>query len=129
MFVLNDFVRVLAGFDGDRCDFALEKPIRAGSFELVLTGEREGIAGIAADIELGGEVFGRLRHRVGSEFSGEGRVGERFSSGGVVDFTCAGESNRGFRQNEGRAGHAFDAARDEQIAIAQLHGTRRIQGR
>jgi hypothetical protein len=48
------------------------------------------------------------------------RIDEAPADGGVVDLGAAGKGRVGLGHDEGRAGHAFDAAGDHQICLAGL---------
>jgi hypothetical protein len=110
-------------FVGGDCDVAflagyghgqdvLRVPVR------VVAGLRaEGVAVLvfAADPMVSSKVLGGFGHGVGAPELGHLRVDKAPADGGVVDFRRAGEGGLRLWHDERRAGHAFDAARDDDV--------------
>ena len=86
----------------------------------LLRGEREGVLLLAADAAALDDVLGGLAHRVRVVRIGQARVREAPAEGRVVHrLLTARECGRRLGHDEGRAGHRLDAARDEDLAIAE----------
>lgn len=77
-----------------------------------------------ADSVPGRKVFGSFGHAVGAPGLRHPGVDEAPADGGVVNLGRAGEGGFGLGHHEGRAGHAFDAACDDDLrrAVADAAG-------
>ena len=126
--------RMLVGVEGarlsavrnlDRNDLIGESTGVARRLPALLGGQCEGVLVLARDAALLDDVLGRLAHRVGVVGIGQARVGEAPAEGGVVQrLLAAREGRRRLGHHERCAGHRFDAAGDEDRAVAVGDGVR-----
>ena len=75
----------------DRHDLGREEAGRVGGGPALLRAQREAVLVLAADPEVGGDVVGGLRHRIGAELRLQRRVDEPPADRGVVEPRVAGE--------------------------------------
>ena len=110
--------------DGDRRDLGIEEAAPLCGDRLQLRRESHAVLRLALDLEFGGDVFGRLGHRIDAVQFLHQLVDEAPADGRVVDRVVAAECGLGLRHHERRAAHAFDAAGDHQLRLAALDGAR-----
>ena len=104
---------------------ASKKPRCCAATRLRLRGERHAVLRLALDAELGGDVLGRLGHRVDAVQLLHPPVDEAPADRRVVDRVGAAERRLGLGHHERRAAHALDAAGDHQLRLAALDRARR----
>src|SRR6185503_3778427 len=109
-------------------DFFRHASIGDGGRRFLLAAEGEDVLIFACDAELGGHVFGRLRHGVCAVHLLHQRIDEAPAHGGVFEFLTAPEWSVGFGHHEWRARHGFHAARDREGNFAGEDGTCRERG-
>src|SRR6516162_182707 len=119
MLVLGDLDRPRsAAWHLDRKDLALEEAVGLGRSIFALRGFGENIAGLARDLVVARQVVGGLRHRVGAELALDLRVREARADRRIIDAAVAAERGLGLVHDKRRAAHAFDTARDHDLALA-----------
>ena len=130
MLVALDCDRVaLALRHHDRGDLALQPAVldRLGRTALAAVGV--GILVASLDLVFLGNVLGRLRHRIDPVLRLHQLVDETPAERGVLDLGRAGVRGLGLGHDEGRAGHALDAAGDGEFRLARLDRTSRAADR
>ena len=78
----------------------------------------------AADIEIGGDIIGGLRHRIGAVLRLHLRVHEAPADGRIINRIGAAEGGFGLGHDERRPRHRLDAAGNDHVAIAGPDRTR-----
>ena len=111
---------------GDRHDLVGEPAGLDGGDGPLLALERERVLALARDAPALGDVLGGLAHRVRVVPLGQARVDEPPAEGRVGHLAVAAVVGRlGLELDVRRAGHRFDAAGDEHVAIADRDRVRR----
>ena len=110
-------------------DFACQVAGLLRGHRIELAGQRHAVLGFALDFEIGGNVFGRLGHRVHAVLFFHQLVNKTPADGGVIHRVAAAESALGLGHHKGRAAHALDAAGNHQARLAGADGAgRRAHG-
>ena len=105
--------------DRDRHDLVGEPAGLDGRDGALLALEREGVLALARDAPALGDVLGGLAHRVRVVALGQPRVDEAPAEGRVGHLARAAIPGAlGLELDVRRAGHRFDAAADEHVAVA-----------
>ena len=126
MLVLRkDDAVTLPGRQVDRHDLGSQTTAGLGSRRLHLARQGEAILRFAINPPLGGDIFRGLRHRIDAERRFHRGIDQSPAKSRVLQLLRAGEGSAGLAHDIGRARHALDAARDDQLCIA---GADRLRG-
>ena len=110
----------------DRDDLVGEPAGLDGGDGALVALERERVLALARDAPALGDVLGGLAHRVRVVALGQARVDEPPAERRVGHLAVAAVVGRlGLEQDVRRAGHRFDAAADEHVAVADRDRVRR----
>ncbi|MNV85921.1 hypothetical protein D3C71_1799070 [compost metagenome] len=90
-----------------------------------LAAQGESILILTGNIELQGDVFGGLRHRIHTVQRFHLRIDKPPAHGGVFQFHRPAESAFRLAHDEGRAGHALYATGNHQFAFTCFYRARR----
>ena len=125
------FAPALRHWHGD--DLLCQTSVLLSGTSPLLAAQGEGVLVGAGDLEILGDVLGRLRHGVDAVRALHQRIDEAPADGGVENLRGAREGRLRLRHDEGRATHGLDAAGDHQVRLPSLdrpgRGTDRIETR
>src|SRR5690606_17890711 len=113
VFVLVNHGIALATLDGDRNDLVLEPAGLLRGFRLVLALRREFVLHLAGDLELPGDILGRVAHVVAVEGIPQPVADHRVDEAEIAHLVAGAQIGR-----MRRLAHAFLAASDHDAAVA-----------
>ena len=104
-----------------------KRPCGRRARRALLRAQREGVLVGASNAVLAREVLRGLRHRIHAVGRRHRRIDEAPAERGVLELLFAAERRVGLAHHVGRARHAFDAAGDDQLGVAQGDRTRGLR--